>query len=60
MPAPGFYVTFRTPAGVDLEGAAELGRTVIQALGLPGKVAPITAARAIKNTIYCMLRELGR
>ena len=49
-----------TPAGVDLEGAAELNRTGIQAPGLPGKVAPITAGLAIKNTIYHMLRELGR
>lgn len=50
---------FGTPSGVDLEAANRLGRTVIPALGLPGKVAPLTAAAALKNTIYQMLRELG-
>lgn len=47
------------PGGVDLEGAARLGRNVIWALSLPGKVAPVTAGAAIKNTIYNMLHELG-
>ena len=47
------------PGGVDLEAAGRLGRTVIWALSLPGKVAPVTAGSAIKNTIYHMLHELG-
>ena len=47
------------PGGVDLTAAGELGRTVIWALSLPGKVAPVTAGSAIKQTIYTMLRELG-
>ena len=47
------------PGGVDLEAAARLGRNVIWALSLPGKVAPVTAGAAIKNTIYNMLHELG-
>ena len=47
------------PGGVDLEAAARLGRNVIWALSLPGKVAPTTAGAAIKNTIYNMLHELG-
>ena len=47
------------PGGVDLTAAGELGRTVIWALSLPGKVAPVTAGAAIKQTIYNMLRELG-
>lgn len=47
------------PGGVDLSAAGELGLTVIWALALPGKVAPITAGAAIKSTIYNMLRELG-
>ena len=47
------------PGGVDLEAAGRLGRTVIWALSLPGKVAPVTAGAAIKNTIYNMLHELG-
>lgn len=46
------------PGGVDLGAAGELGRTVIWALSLPGKVAPVTAGAAIKTTIYNMLHEL--
>ncbi len=48
------------PGGVDLAAAGALGLTVIWALSLPGKVAPVTAGAAIKSTIYNMLRELGR
>ena len=47
------------PGGVDLEAAEELGLTVIWALALPGKVAPVTAGAAIRNTVYNMLRELA-
>ena len=47
------------PGGVDLGAAGELGLTVIWALALPGKVAPVTAGAAIKSTIYNMLREEG-
>ena len=47
------------PGGVDLGAAGELGLTVIWALALPGKVAPVTAGAAIKDTIYNMLREVG-
>lgn len=47
------------PGGVDLGAAGALRLTVIWALALPGKVAPITAGAAIKSTIYNMLRELG-
>lgn len=47
------------PGGVDLCAAGELGLTVIWALALPGKVAPVTAGAAIRDTIYNMLREVG-
>jgi len=47
------------PGGVDLSAAGTLGLTVIWALALPGKVAPVTAGAAIRNTIYNMLREAG-
>lgn len=46
------------PGGVDMEAARQLGVHVIWALSLPGKVAPITAGKAILNTIYNILREL--
>ncbi|MCI8422270.1 MAG: dipicolinate synthase subunit DpsA [Lawsonibacter sp.] len=47
------------PGGVDLAAAEELGLTALQALALPGKVAPVTAGAAIKSTLYNMLREAG-
>ena len=47
------------PGGVDFEAAKELGVRVIWALGLPGKVAPVTAGLAIRDTIYHILNELG-
>lgn len=47
------------PGGVDLEAARRLGRQVISAPGLPGKVAPRTAAAAIRESIYHILEERG-
>lgn len=47
------------PGGVDLEAAGVLGRRVIQAGGLPGKVAPAAAAAAIRDSIYHILEERG-
>lgn len=47
-----------SPGGVDLEAAEKLEVKVISALGLPGKVAPITAAKVIKETIYNVIREM--
>ena len=47
------------PGGVDLAAAGALGLTVIWALSLPGKVAPVSAGAAIQRTIYNMLQESG-
>ncbi len=47
------------PGGVNFEKARELGLNTIWALSLPGKVAPITAAKVIKNTCYNIINELG-
>ena len=47
------------PGGVDLNAAGALGLTVVWALSLPGKTAPVTAGRAIRDTIYNILRENG-
>lgn len=47
------------PGGVDFDAARELGIRVIWALSLPGKVAPVTAALAIRDTLYNILSELG-
>ncbi len=46
------------PGGVDFEVAKELNRNTIQALSLPGKVAPETAGGIIKNTLVNILEEL--
>lgn len=47
------------PGGIDHEEAKSMGLKVIWALSLPGKVAPVTAAKFIKDTIYIVLDELG-
>lgn len=46
------------PGGVDFNRARKMGIRTIWALGLPGKVAPITAAECIKETIYNIIEEL--
>ena len=47
------------PGGVDMEAASELGVRVIWALSLPGKVAPVTAGKILRDTICHILCELG-
>lgn len=47
------------PGGVDLDAARDLGVKVIWALGLPGKVAPVTSGNIIKETILSIMNELG-
>ena len=45
------------PGGVDFNVAAELQIKTIWALSLPGRVAPKSAGRIIKNTILNMVKE---
>lgn len=47
------------PGGVDCNRARQLGLNVNHALGLPGKYAPVTAAKTIKETIYNIIDERG-
>ena len=47
------------PGGFDMEWVEASGLRHIPAPGLPGKVAPATAASAIRTTLYAMLEELG-
>lgn len=47
------------PGGVDRQAAQALGVPVVWARGLPGKVAPHTAAEYLKDTVYHMMEELG-
>ncbi|MBP3464146.1 MAG: dipicolinate synthase subunit DpsA [Clostridia bacterium] len=46
------------PGGVDRNAARRLGLKMIWALSLPGKVAPMTSAEFIKETLYHILKEL--
>ena len=46
------------PGGVDMDAAAALGVRVIWALSLPGKVAPVTSGRYVKDTVYHIMEEL--
>lgn len=46
------------PGGVDRKVAREKGLKLIWALSLPGKVAPLTSAEFIKETIYHVLKEI--
>lgn len=48
------------PGGVDLEAADKLHRTVVPALSLPGRVAPASAGKAIKRSLYHILEELDQ
>lgn len=46
------------PGGIDKKEAKELNLKLVWALALPGKVAPITTAEFIKDTIYNILKEI--
>lgn len=45
------------PGGVDRLAAADFGISVLQSPGLPGRTAPVTAARAIRDSICHILLE---
>lgn len=47
------------PGGIDGEAARDLGRRLIPAPGLPGQVAPRTAAAILLDSIYHILEERG-
>jgi dipicolinate synthase subunit A len=46
------------PGGIDKKAAKDRNLKLIWALALPGKVAPITTAEFIKETIYNILKEI--
>ncbi|HPE16593.1 MAG TPA: dipicolinate synthase subunit DpsA [Oscillospiraceae bacterium] len=46
------------PGGIDFDAAEALGVRTVHALGLPGKVAPESAALAVRDTIYHCLEEM--
>ena len=43
------------PYGFDLDAAAELGKHIELASGLPGKTAPAAAAEAVRDAIYAIM-----
>lgn len=45
------------PGGIDVPAAERLGLQVIKAMGLPGKVAPLTAGRVLSQTYPKLLLE---
>ena len=47
------------PGGIDLAAVPPSGIRIIHALSLPGKVAPVTASVAVRDTIYAILSEEG-
>lgn len=47
------------PGGIAPDAAPPEGCRLLHALSLPGKVAPLSAARAIHNTVLTMLHEEG-
>lgn len=47
-----------TPGGIDRNEAKRQGIKVIWALSLPGKVAPLTSAQYIKDTLYNVIKEI--
>lgn len=46
------------PGGIDRNAAKDKNLKLIWALALPGKVAPVTTAKFIKDTIYNILKEI--
>ena len=46
------------PGGIDKKAAKNKNLKLIWALALPGKVAPITTAEFIKDTVYNILKEI--
>lgn len=48
------------PGGVDRRAAKEKSIKLVWALSLPGKVAPVTSAEFIKETLYHALKEMEK
>ena len=45
------------PGGIDFDAANKLGIKAISAQSLPGKCAPFTAAKFVKETIFNIMEE---
>jgi dipicolinate synthase subunit A len=58
---PGVFIIdlASLPGGIDFDAASDLGISAVSLPGIPGKTAPVTAAKAIRDSIYNILHELG-
>lgn len=59
LPEGSLLVDLASQPGIDHEAAEAAGHTVIWARSLPGRLAPVTAAEAVRDTIYHILEERG-
>ena len=47
------------PGGINTDDVNKMNLKFVWALGLPGKIAPVTSAKFIKETIYNVLNQMG-
>lgn len=59
LPADCLCVELASTPGFDLCEAKGRGLNAVQALGLPGKTSPLTAAEAVRDAVYHILEERG-
>lgn len=59
LPGDCLCVELASVPGIDLDAAGDLGLPHIWARSLPGRLAPQSAAEAIRNTINYILKERG-
>lgn len=60
LPAGALLIDLASqPGGIDLAAVPPEGVRILHALSLPGKVAPVTASIAVRDTIYAILGEEG-
>ncbi len=59
LPRGCVLIELASRPGIDAEAAETLGITLVKAGGLPGKVAPETAAHALRRALYRIWKEEG-
>ncbi len=59
LPQDCLCIDVASQPGLDFDAAAALGLQTVWARGLPGKLSPVSAAAAIRDTVYHILEERG-
>lgn len=59
LPKDCLCIDVASQPGLDFDAAAILGLQTVWARGLPGKLSPVSAAAAIRDTVYHILEERG-